>query len=90
MKFRKKSPEFEAIQWNKHGDHVAVVPATMEQAAGLVPGLLWEHAGWLGSMPGCIVKPGTWIVRNQDKELSMYDQNVFEQLYEPVTQHKGN
>ena len=85
MKFRKKPEGIEAIQWNKHGDHFAVFPATKEQAAGLVPGLLWEHAGWIGSLRwGRIVKPGTWIFKDENGEIALCEQKLFEELYEPI------
>ncbi|CAB5219994.1 hypothetical protein UFOVP239_25 [uncultured Caudovirales phage] len=85
MRFRKKQT-IEATQWNGHGDHPEVKPATMKQAAGVVPGLLWEHAGWLGTNPGRVVAPGNWLIKSSSGMMMVYDNELFEKLYVAVQQ----
>lgn len=61
-RFRKKPVVIEASQWFRHGDHPMVKPASMPQAAGVAPGVLWEHCGWISTLEGGhVVSPGDWI-----------------------------
>lgn len=84
-KFRKKPVVIEAVQWFKDGDHPAVRRATRDQAIGLVPGLLWEHAGWVATLEGGhVVKPGDWIITGIKGENYPCKPDIFSATYEPV------
>ena len=81
MKFRKKPVIVEATQWNKHGDHPAVMPHVMGQDG---PG---RH-GWIVTLEGGhVVSPGDWIITGVKGEHYPCKPDIFEQTYEKVDGH---
>ena len=84
-KFRKKPVVIEATRWFKNGDHPLVKPATMEQAAGLTPGVLWQHCGWVRTLEGGhVVNPGDWIIEGVKGEHYPCKPDIFQATYEPA------
>lgn len=89
--YRKKPVVVEAVQWRTHGDHPHVVPATREQAAGVVSGLLWEHAGWVKTLEGGhLVTPGDWIICGVKGEHYPCKPDIFAATYAPVSAENAN
>jgi hypothetical protein len=83
--FRKKPVVIEAVQWHRVGDHPAVKPATMPQAAGLTPGVLWRQCGWIKTLEGGhVVNPGDWIITGVKGEMYPCKPDIFEAIYEAV------
>jgi len=83
--FRKKPVVIEATQWFKVGDHPNVKHATMEQAAGLTPGVPWKNCGWIKTIEGGhVVNPGDWIITGVKGEQYPCKPDIFEATYEPV------
>jgi hypothetical protein len=83
--FRKKPVVIEATQWFSVGDHPKVVKATMEQAAGLTPGVLWDHCGYVKTLEGGhVVNPGDWIITGVKGEHYPCKPDIFADTYEEV------
>lgn len=83
--YRKKPVVIEATQWFKHGDHEMVKRATMAQAAGVTPCVLWEHCGWIKTLEGGhVVNPGDWIITGVQGEHYPCKPEIFAVTYEPA------
>ncbi len=75
MKFRKKPVVIEATQWFKHGDHPAVVEASLSgMNVNLIETLEGDH----------IVSSGDWIITGVKGEHYACKPDIFEMTYEPV------
>ena len=73
MKFRKKPVVIEATQWFKHGDHPAVVEASL---SGM-------PIFWIDTLEGGhIVCPGDWIITGVKGEQYPCKPDIFEMTYE--------
>jgi hypothetical protein len=82
-KFRKKPVVIDAIQWFKDGDHQMVKPATIEQAAGITPGVPWQLCGWVRTLEGGhVVNPGDWIIKGVQGEFYPCKPDIFAATYE--------
>ncbi|WP_186268088.1 hypothetical protein [Burkholderia gladioli] len=85
MKFRKKPVVVEATQWFRDGDHPAVKPANLWQAAGVTPGVPWQICGWITTLEGGhVVNPGDWIITGVKGEHYPCKPDIFESTYEPA------
>jgi hypothetical protein len=83
--YRKKPVVIEAIQWNKHGDHYAVVavpPARYDYLSGDVnydP----DSFGWISTLEGGhLVTPGDWIIKGVKGEMYPCKPDIFTQTYD--------
>lgn len=77
MKFRKKLVVIEATQWNRLGDHPAVITVPANHPAWDQPQQA-ERCGWLD---GHFVHPGYWIIEGDQR--SVIDGFAFTAQYEP-------
>ncbi|WP_186126407.1 hypothetical protein [Burkholderia gladioli] len=85
MKFRKKPVVIEAVQWFRDGDHPAVFQASIEQAAGVTPGVPWQLCGWIKTLEGGhVVNPGDWIITGVKGEHYPCKPDIFAATYEAV------
>jgi hypothetical protein len=84
-KFMKKPIPIEASQWNKHGDHPAVVRLPLTHEAWRVVGTPADFLGWIDTLEGGhIVSPGDWIITGVRGERYPCKPDIFEQTYELV------
>lgn len=77
-KFRSKPVTIEAVQWHKHGDHIAVTRNPHE-----------EHYSVMGVQGWVRVDPGDWIIEEpmaprKGEFFYPCKPDVFELKYEPV------
>ena len=80
MKVIKKPEEFDAVQWNRVGDHPAVRTWTAR-------GNSQASRGWafLPTPRGRItVEPGDWIVTDAAGDIRTYKPAVFARMFEQV------
>jgi hypothetical protein len=75
MKFRKKPVVIEATQWFKHGDHPAVVSASL---SGMPINVVDTLEGTM------FVTPGDWIITGVKGEHYPCKPEIFEMTYEPA------
>ncbi len=72
-RYVKKSVVVEAVQWFKHGDHLAVLP----ESAG-------EPVGYIDTLEGRLrVEPGDWIITGIAGENYPCKPEIFKKLYKP-------
>ena len=77
MKFRKKPVVIDAVQFNRPGDHPAVVE-TSDSPTGFGIHTL-EHTAIKHE-----VTPGDWIITGVKGEVYACKPDIFEQTYEPA------
>lgn len=100
MKFRKKPVVVEAVQWNKPGDHDAVVKCYFDSndhlrwAPGYPPEIniycCYEYYG-IRTLDGWHkVYVGDWIIKGVKGEFYLCKPDIFEMTYEAVTELETN
>lgn len=73
--FRKKPVVIDAVQWFKHGDHIAVMRPTMGP----------QDRGVISTLEGALtVMPGDWIIRGVKGEHYPCKPDIFALTYEPA------
>jgi hypothetical protein len=78
-RYRKKPVVIEAVQWFKHGDHPAVLPAPLQPIDGYVTGV----NGWIQTLEGGhIVTPGDWIITGVKGEHYPCKPDIFAATYD--------
>jgi len=84
MKYRKKQSEIEATQWNRHGDHPAVLNDNHAIDFWCVCGrYMWDHGRIETTYGDIIVHPSDWIIEDGEYCYPMQDAE-FKDTYEPV------
>jgi hypothetical protein len=87
-KYRKKPVVIEATQWNRHGDHPAVVAVPSNHPAWNQPQQA-ERCGWIKTLEGGsdgaqFVHPCNWIITGVRGEHYPIDDQIFRETYELV------
>lgn len=88
--YRKKPVIVEAVQWFKHGDHPAVIPAThrLEKHCQKC-GKAGKSHGGIETLEGLMVAcPGDWIITGVKGEHYPCKPDIFEATYEEVDNHE--
>ena len=92
MFVRRRTQALEAIRWNRHGDHLDVMPYTYGDTLSELEcpdcGQALKDHGWLPSLrenTGRRVCPGMWIVQTEYPEVyNCYPDDLFKEFFEPV------
>lgn len=83
-KYRKKPVVIEAVQWFKHGDHIAVEKYS-QNTIDRHPA--YDCCGFITTPEGIMnVIPKDWIITGVKGELYPVKDEIFKETYEPVSE----